>query len=206
MSPDELLTVTFPPSRLSRRGYDEDAVRDFLLEVHAQYLRLVNDRRWLCEEVHRLRGRIISRKTDGDYHGVPFAAAGGQVSAVRVLSAAQVTADRYIADAQAYSNRLTEEARLRLDEITQQTRRYSDAVLEEAHSRARDAAVSALNAAPSPQTDRERQAAQAELAYLRTFSDVYRAHIRAYTEGILSGIEEWEREGANPAESVLLRM
>jgi len=39
-------------------------------------------------------------------------------------------------------------------------------------------------------------AAQAELAYLRTYSDVYRAHLKAYTEGILRGIEEWERKEA----------
>ena len=43
---------------------------------------------------------------------------------------------------------------------------------------------------------RERRAAQAELAYLRTYSDVYRAHLRAYTEGVLRGIEEWERKEA----------
>jgi len=68
-------------------------------------------------------------------------------------------------------------------------------LLEEAHARAREAAVSALDAAP-PQTDRERRAAQAELAYLRTYSDVYRAHLGAYTEGVLRGIEEWERKEA----------
>jgi hypothetical protein len=56
--------------------------------------------------------------------------------------------------------------------------------------------VSALNAPSPPQTDREQRAAQAELAYLRTYSDVYRSHLRAYTEGILRGIDEWERKEA----------
>ena len=69
-------------------------------------------------------------------------------------------------------------------------------ILEDAHARAREAAVSALNVAAPPQTDRERQAAQAELAYLRTYSGVYRSHLRAYTEGVLRGIDEWEREEA----------
>jgi cell division septum initiation protein DivIVA len=116
------------------------------------------------------------------------------VQAVRILSAAQLTADRYVADAQAYSSRLTEEARLRRDEIMQDAQHYSDMVLEDAHAKARDAAVSALNAAPSPQTYQQQQAARAELAYLRTYSDVYRAHLRAYTEGILRGMEDWERK------------
>jgi cell division septum initiation protein DivIVA len=115
---------------------------------------------------------------------------------VRILSTAQVTADRYVADAQDYSSRLTEEARRRRDEIMQEAQRYSDMVLEDAQAKAREAAVSALNVAAGPQSGDEQRAAQAELAYLRTYSDVYRAHLRAYTEGILRGIEEWERKEA----------
>ena len=75
-------------------------------------------------------------------------------------------------------------------------------ILEDAHARAREAAVSALNEAAPPQTDRERRAAQAELAYLRTYGDVYRAHLRAYTEGVLRGIEEWERKEASSLQEV----
>jgi hypothetical protein len=70
-------------------------------------------------------------------------------------------------------------------------------LLEEARARARDAAVSALNHPAPPQTAHEQQAAQAELAYLRTYTDVYRAHLRAYTEGVLRSIEEWERKEAD---------
>jgi DivIVA domain-containing protein len=196
MNPEELQSVTFPLSRLGRRGYDEDAVRDFLRRVHGQYVRLVNERTSLWQEVQRLRRRIIAPQVDGDADGVLVGDSEGHVHAVRILSAAQVTADRYVADAQAYSSRLTEEARLRRDEIMQEAQRYSDMVLEEAHTKARDAAVTALYAAPTPQTYQEQQAAHAELAYLRTYSDVYRAHLRAYTEGILRGIEDWERKEA----------
>ena len=45
----------------------------------------------------------------------------------------------------------------------------------------------------------ERQELQAEIAYLRTFSDVYRTHLRAYTESLTRSIEAWEqseRKGA----------
>jgi DivIVA domain-containing protein len=196
MSPDELQTVTFPLSRLGRRGYDEDSVRDFLRAVHAQYVRVVNERTSLWQEVQRLRRRIIAGGKNGDPRSVELGESEGHVHAVRILSAAQVTADRYVADAQAYSSRLTEEARLRRDEIMEEAQRYSDMLLEEAHTKARDAAVTALNTAPVPQTYQQQQAAHAELAYLRTYSDVYRAHLRAYTEGILRGIEEWERKDA----------
>jgi cell division septum initiation protein DivIVA len=195
LTPDELQTVTFPVSRLGRRGIEEEPVRDFLRLVHAEFVRLVNERASLWQEVQRLRRRIIAGQAEGDSHSVLFGEQDAHVHAVRILSTAQVTADRYVADAQAYSSRVTEEARLRRDEIMREAQQHSEMILEDAHARAREAAVSALDAAP-PQTDRERRAAQAELAYLRTYSDVYRAHLRAYTEGVLRGIEEWERKEA----------
>jgi cell division septum initiation protein DivIVA len=196
LTPEELQTVTFPLSRLGRRGYEEEPIRGFLRKVHAEFVHLVNERASLWQEVQRLRRRILAGEAGGDPHTVLFGEEDAHVHAVRILSTAQVTADRYVADAQAYSSRVTEEARLRRDDIMREAQQHSDMLLEDAHGRAREAAVSALNLPAPPQTDRERQAAQAELAYLRTYSDVYRAHLRAYTEGVLRGIEEWERKEA----------
>jgi cell division septum initiation protein DivIVA len=183
-------------SRMGRRGFEEDAVREFLGLVHDEFLRLVNERASLWQEVQRLRKRIIAGKAEGEAGAVLFGEADAHVHAVRILSTAQTTADRYVADAQAYSSRVTEEARIRRDEIMREAQQYSDLILEEAHERAREAAVTALNTPTAPQTEQEKLAAQAELAYLRTYSDVYRAHLRAYTEGVLRGIEEWEQKEA----------
>ncbi len=196
LTPEELQTVTFPMSRLGRRGYEEEPVHEFLHTVHAEFVRLVNERASLWQEVQRLRKRIIAGESNGDSPGVLFGAGDAHIHAVRILSTAQVTADRYVADAQAYSSRVTAEARLRRDDIVREAQQHSDVILQEAHTSAREAAVSALNTATPPQNDREWQAAQAELAYLRTYSDVYRSHLRAYTEGVLRGIEEWERKEA----------
>ena len=196
LTPEELQTVTFPMSRLGRRGYEEEPVQGFLRAVHAEFVRLVNERTSLWQDVQRLRRRIIAGEAGGDPDGVLFGKEDAHIHAVRILSTAQVTADRYVADAQAYSSRVTEEARLRRDDIMREARQHSDMLLEDAHAKAREAAVSALNVTAPPQTARERQAAQAELAYLRTYSDVYRAHLRAYTEGVLRGIDEWERKEA----------
>jgi len=181
---------------MGRRGFEEDAVREFLGLVHDEFLRLVNERASLWQEVQRLRKRIIAGKAEGESQSVLFGEADAHVHAVRILSTAQTTADRYVADAQAYSSRVTEEARIRRDEIMREAQQYSDLILEEAHERAREAAVTALNTPTAPQTEQEKLAAQAELAYLRTYSDVYRAHLRAYTEGVLRGIEEWEQKEA----------
>jgi cell division septum initiation protein DivIVA len=196
MSSEELQTVIFPTSRLGRRGYEEGPVREFLSGVHAEFVRLVNERTSLWQEVQRLRRRIIAGEVDGDAQTVLFGEADAHVHAVRILSTAQVTAEKYVADAQDYSSRLTEEARRRRDEIMQDAQQHSDMILDDAHAKAREAAVSALDAAAAPQSDEEQRAAQAELAYLRTYGGVYRAHLRAYTEGILRGIEEWERKEA----------
>jgi DivIVA domain-containing protein len=202
LTPEELQAVTFPLSRLGRRGYEEAPVRGFLNLVQAEFVRLVNERASLWQEVQRLRKRILAGEAGGDPRGVLFGEADAHAHAVRILSTAQVTADRYVADAQAYSSRVTEEARLRHDDVMREAQQRSDLILQEAHARAREAAVSALNDAPPPQTERERRAAQAELAYLRTYGDVYRAHMRAYTEGVLRGIEDWERKEAASLQEV----
>jgi cell division septum initiation protein DivIVA len=194
MTPDELQTVIFPTSRLGRRGFEEGPVREFLAAVQAEFVRLVNERTSLWQEVQRLRRRIIAGEAGEDEHSVLFGAEDAHVHAVRILSTAQVTAEKYVSDARDYSSRLTKETRLRRDEIMQQARQHSDRILEEAQAKAREAAVSALNGAEAPHSDHDWQAAQAELAYLRTYSGVYRSHLRAYTEGILRGIDEWERK------------
>ena len=70
-------------------------------------------------------------------------------------------------------------------------------LLEEARTRARAAAVDAMNHdGLPPQTDQERRAVQAELAYLRTFSEVYRQHLRIYTEYVLRTIRGLGQQGA----------
>ena len=201
LTPDALEATTFPLARLGRRGYDEESVRGFLHLVHSEWIHLVNERASLWQEVERLRQRILAGNVNGDRQVVLFGEADAHIHAVRILSTAQQTADRYVADAQAYSSRVTTEARQRREHIVHEAQQHSDMILQDAQARAREAAVSALNLPAPLQTDQERQAAQAELAYLRTYSDVYRAHLRAYTEGVLRGIEEWERKAASIEEA-----
>jgi cell division septum initiation protein DivIVA len=201
LTPDALETTTFPLSRIGRRGYDEEPVKAFLRLVRTEWIRLVTERTSLWQEVERLRRRILAGNAGTDGQVVLFGEADAHIHAVRILSTAQQTADRYVADAQAYSSRVTIEARQRRDYIVREAQQHSDLILHDAQAMAREAAVSALNLPAPVQTDQERQAARAELAYLRTYSDVYRAHLRAYTEGVLRGIEEWERKAASLQEA-----
>ena len=66
LTPEELKTVTFPLSRLGRRGFEEEPVHEFLNVVHDEFVRLVNERASLWQEVQRLRRRIIAGKVEGD--------------------------------------------------------------------------------------------------------------------------------------------
>jgi DivIVA domain-containing protein len=183
---EELQSARFP---LGRRGYDEESVNSFLRLVQAEFVRLVNERASLWQEVQRLRRRILAGEAEGD---PLFGEADAHVHAVRIPSATVP----YMADAGAFSGRMPEEARQRRERLRLLAGQHSDTILEDAKTMAREAAVSALNLLAPPQTDRERRAAQAELAYLRTYGDFYRAHLRAYTEGMLRGIKEWERNEA----------
>ena len=195
LSPDELQIATFPMSGLGRRGYEEAAVNRFLRKVHAEFVQLINERASLWQDVQRLRQRILAGQTNSGPQAVLFGEVDPHAHAVQILSTAQVSTDRYLGGSEGYSSQVTEEARRRRDEIMREAQQHSDMILEKAHTKAREAAASALNEAP-PQTDTEQRALQAELAYLRTYSSVYRAHLLAYTESVLAGIEEWERKEA----------
>ena len=194
LTPEDVQAVTFPLSRLGRRGLDEESVRAFLRDVERELVTLLNEKVSLWNEVERLRRRIIKGMKQGD--GVLFGREDAHVHAVRILSNAQLTADRYVSDAQAYSHRLTEEARTRRDEILNEAQQHAELVLEEATARANQAAIATLNAPVAPQMEADRSTLKAEIAYLRTFGEVYRTHLRAYTEGMLRSIEEWERNEA----------
>jgi DivIVA domain-containing protein len=187
LTPDRVQSITFPASRLGRRGFDEDHVRAFCAHVEQELVTLLNEKAALWEEVERLRRRIL-----GDSDETPGCRPeDAHVQAVRILSNAQQTADRYVADAQQYSRQLAEDARRRRDAVLSEARAHAERVPEEAHQQASRAAAVAMSG--EPLTDEGRADVAGEIVYLRTFSDVYRNHLRAYLEALLRNVEEWER-------------
>jgi DivIVA domain-containing protein len=188
ITPELVRSAVFTSSRLGRRGLDEAEVRAFCGWVSDELARLLNENTMLQGEVMRLRERVL--ETRGRSGAQPEDA---HVKAVYMLSKAQQTADRYVADAQEYSRELAEEAHLRRDEILREAKVRASMILEEAHNSATQAAsaVSMGNRESLPAS--ERQELQAEIAYLRTFSDVCRTHLRAYLESLTRSIEEWDR-------------
>jgi DivIVA domain-containing protein len=197
LTPAELQTVSFRRAPLGRRGFDEDQVRAFLRQVEQELVRVLNEKAAMQHEVGRLRDRV-----SGSPQGVtPAQAEDAHIQAVRILSKAQETADHYVADAQRYSRELAEEARRGRDEILAEAKARAVLVLEEAH---RQASTAAEQVVPSsePMSGDERRNLESEIAYLRTFSDVYRTHLRSYLEALLRNVEEWERSEHDSLPSV----
>jgi DivIVA domain-containing protein len=190
LTPDAVQAVTFPAARLGRRGLDEEHVRAFCGQVERELVRLLNERTALTDEVQRLRRRVLGLSGDDPEHG--YRRSDAHVQAVRILSNAQQTADRYVADAQEYSRQLAQDARRRRAEILAEAKSLAAMMLDEAHGEASRAAEVARQA-PVTEPDADRRDVEAELAYLRTFSAVYRAHLHAYLGALLRNVEEWEQ-------------
>jgi DivIVA domain-containing protein len=197
LTPEQVRSATFASSRLGRRGLDESEVRAFCEWVSDGLGRLLNDNSMAQAEIHRLRERLL----EGGKGNPGLQPEDGHVQAVYVLSKAQQTADRYVADAQEYSKELAEDARLRSDEVMREAKVRASMILEEAHTNATRAAdeARAVRDARDSIPVAERQELQAEIAYLRTYSDVCRTHLRAYLESLSRSIEEWERAERNGA-------
>lgn len=195
LTPGEVQSVTFPRAPLGRRGVDEERVKAFLRQVERELAQILQERTALGDEVARLR-----RHVGGSGGGGLLPAEDAHIQAVRVLSQAQQTADRHVEDAERYSRELAQEARRNRDEILADARARAALVLEEAHRQATSAAAAVFSsgepANEAPMPPGERRELEREIAYLRTFSDVYRGHLKSYLEALLRNVEEWERSEA----------
>lgn len=190
LTPDQVSSAAFPPSRLGRRGFDEEHVRAFCAQVEREMVTLLNEKAAMWEEVRHLR-RQVHGENGGPAPAPPRQDA--HTRALLILSKAQQTADRYVADAQAYSRDLAEDARRRRDEVLMEARAHAARVLGEAHQQASQAASAAVSGRLMPPASPGPADLQTELAYLRTFSDVHRTHLRAYLEALLRNVEEWDQ-------------
>lgn len=215
LTPDGVQAVSFRSAHLGRRGFDEDQVRAFCHQVQDELVRLVSERTALQEEVSRLRRHILGHSSEDD--GFGYSRADVHLQAVSILHRAEQTADHYVAEAQEYSRHLAQDAQRRRDDILAEVGEHATRVMDEAHREAAQAAQAAMTAemlaaqtgivtraglatqtglatpvagAAPPADCRE---LEAELAYLRTFSDVYRTHLRAYLDALIRDVNQFEQ-------------
>jgi cell division septum initiation protein DivIVA len=192
LTPDVVQAVSFRSAHLGRRGFDEENVRAFCHQVRDELVRLLSERTALQEEVNRLRRRILGHSGEDDAFG--YSRADANLQAVSILYRAQQTADHYVAEAQEYSRHLAQDAQRRRDDMLAEARAHVNRVMDEAHHEAGQSAQSAM-AAPVAEAGRlaDRPELEAELEYLRTFSDVYRTHLRAYLDALIRDVNQAEQ-------------
>jgi DivIVA domain-containing protein len=198
LTPDGVQAVSFRSAHLGRRGLDEEHVRAFCHQVQDELGRLLSERTALQEEVSRLRRRILGHPGEDD--GVGSSRADAHLQAVSILHRAEQTADHYVAEAQEYSRHLAQDAERRRDDILAEASEHANRMMDKAHYEAGQAAQAALAAqmALAAQTapaagaapPKDRRELEAELAYLRTFSDVYRTHLRAALDALIRDVSE----------------
>jgi cell division septum initiation protein DivIVA len=197
LTPDAIWSFSFPPTRFGKRGLDEANVWEFCRLAEREIVRLLKERTALAEEVQQLRRRVPADPAAGS--GIQPDDA--QVQAAAILSGAQQAADRYVADAQTYGKQLTDEARRLREEILDEAKSGAAQLLDEARVQASLVAGSSPDASMT-QKDSDRAKLEAQLAYLRTFSDVYRTHLRSYLDQLLRNVEEWDRAEEEPLAAV----
>lgn len=185
LTPEEVRSVTFPPARFGRRGLDEAYVRAFCAKVEEEIVLLLNERASLFQQAEQMRERFRDSFDD-----VPEYISGvAHLQAVQVMANAQKTAERFVGEAQEYCRQLAANARQRRDQMLAEARLNAAKMMEQADSEAR----SAVAAAAARTSAGEQGDLQGEIAYLRTFSEVYRTHLRAYLEALLRNLDEWGR-------------
>lgn len=186
LTPEQVRSMTFPLARFGRRGLDEAHVRAFCDQVGDEIVQLLNERASLFQEAEQLRDLFRDTADQAPEYMSGIA----HMQAVQVLASAQKTAERFLGEAQEYCRDLAENARQRRDQLLAEARVSAAQVMERADSEARSAVA---EAAARTSSNGEHGNLQGEIAYLRTFSEVYRTHLRAYLEALLRNLDEWGR-------------
>lgn len=201
LTPDQIRSAIFPGTRFGRRGVDEDHVRAFCEQVAEEFIQLLSERASLYQQAEFLREQLRDIGENSSPGYTPDAA---QMQAVQILASAQKTADFLVAEAQDYCRRLAEGAKQRRNQMLSDARVNAAKMLEQADSQARAAAATMATAAATTAeagNDGESRDLQDQVVYLRTFSEVYRTHLRAYLEALLRNVDEWDRSEHKAAEA-----
>lgn len=191
--PADFAEASFPYSGRLQRGFEPDAVRDFLRVAGNTVAWLMRECRRFEETADRMQQLV---RTGGN--GSAAVSEEANVHAIHALARAQATADQTVRDAMAYSARLTADARHRYHAIMDQARVKAGELAAEAAERGREAAEQALSAAPTAGQQSAEElatqlaAARAELAYFKAHADVYRSHLRLMAEATIRSMNEWE--------------
>jgi len=210
LTPSAVQGIRFTRATRRNPGYADSEVDAFLARTQVELQRLVAEKIELGEEVDALRRAADEREAQVREERAARAAADAEraaadaeraaaepapapreevtVQAVHILAAAQQTADQYVAEAEEFSRRMGQEAREHHEQVVQEARAEADTVLRQA------AALAAVAREATPVPERDPQALQEEVAYLKAFGQACRTQLRSYLEALLDDVEhEWGR-------------
>ena len=179
LTPADLHNVQFTRASMLRPGYVDTEVDRVLSRVAEELGRLYAEKAALRDRVRSLQAQI---------EGVVIPEAPSD-QAVRILSSAQQTADNYVAEAEEFSRQITAEARTTYEELVREARETAGGILQAAQE-----AATKMGPAPVDHADRDVEALQEQVAYLKAFGQATRTQLRAYLEALLGDVElEWGR-------------
>lgn len=191
VSPGDVHDVLFTRAGLGRRGYEEAEVDVFLERIQQEITRLIAEKADLRDEVARLKARLTS--TAAAEPGI-LSKGEANLQAVRLLAAAQQTADVYVADAEKYSQRVTADARDHSEQVLEEARQAAQQMVDQAQRHAHEAAQRTVEGGSPGAAEPSALELDAQIIYLKTFSQVCRVQLRAYLEALLRDVEEeWGR-------------
>jgi DivIVA domain-containing protein len=183
LTPADLHNVRFTRASMLRPGYVDAEVDRVLSRVAEELGRLYSEKAALRDQVRSLQAQV---------DGVVIPEAPSE-QAVRILSSAQLTADNYVAEAEEFSRQVTAEARTQYEDVLREARETAGAILQSAQE-----AAARRGPVASGEDERDLEALQEQVAYLKAFGQATRTQLRAYLEALLSDVEkEWGR--ADPA-------
>jgi DivIVA domain-containing protein len=183
LTPADLHNVRFTRASMLRPGYVDSEVDRVLSRVAEELGRVYAEKAALRDQVRSLQAQL---------DGVVIPEAPSD-QAVRILSSAQLTADNYVAEAEEFSRQVSAEARTQYEEVLREARETAGAILQSAQE-----AAARRGPAASGEDERDLEALQEQVAYLKAFGQATRTQLRAYLEALLVDVEkEWGR--ADPA-------
>jgi DivIVA domain-containing protein len=182
LTPDQIISASFPLTRVGRRGLDEDAVREYLDGLAGRFASLLATITSLQQQNTDLSEQLASGAEEETHNGIS-----ADVQSLQLLSSAQIMADHTVSEAQQHSAWVTSAARARYEQIVAEAHQHAAAMLDEmernATARAREAAHAAVPSIP----------ADAEELYAKAYGDVFRLHMRSLAEAMLKMLDELDQ-------------
>lgn len=195
LSTSELYGQVFDRASLTKRGYDSEQVDRLIERVRAELQRRDQDKDSLLGERSALEQENASLRVKLGHLDANAQAQLISDQAVHMMSTAQRQVEQYWAEVESQCHQMTREARDQCEGILGQARQQAQTILDDAHrtaSAAGDMAATAYRAASVGMGyETQKEEMERQLAYMQTFSTVWRSQLRNLFATLSQQVEQW---------------